>query len=114
MRIDKRLNLIKIRISVGEKKLTKEVSLDFAFPNRKNSKTEALKAEILNLERQLVLLEQGLEDQTYEEYKEEFMDQLGNTGLTGAEGTPGPSSQSEQSKEDEIAELEAKLAALRG
>ena len=94
--------------------IIKEVSMDTAFPLRKNSKTESMKAEIFNIERQLDLSEQGLEDQTYEDYKEEFMGQEDHTGLTGAIGIPGPSSQPDQSKEDEIAELEAKLAALRG
>ena len=93
-----------------ERDIVKETELDLAFPDRKNSKTEELKAEIMDLERQLALVEQGLEDQTYEEYTQEYMNQYGHTGLTGAIGIPGPSS---KSKEDEIAELEAKLAALR-
>lgn len=92
---------LKTSIVFIEKGLVKEVSLDKAFPDRKNSKTEILKARILNMENQLKLLEQGLTLQTYEEYKEEFMGQE-------------PSEPSEPSKDDEIAELEAKLAALRG
>ena len=81
-----------------ESKLAREYSLDLAFPNRKNSKFEYIKAEIMDLERQLALLEQGLEDQTYEEYKQEYMVQ--EPELT--------------EEEKKIAELEAQLAALRG
>lgn len=103
--------IIKRTIKDRERSLSENISLDIAFPDRKNSKTEELKAEIMDLERQLVLLKQGLEDQSYEDYTEEFMTRYGHTGLTGAIGIPGSSS---KSKEDEIAELEAQLAALRG
>lgn len=89
---------IKQKIYRLEKKLSKELTMDIAFPDRKDSKTETLKADILNLERQLDLLEQGLEDQTYEEYKQEYTNQ--EPELT--------------EEEKKIAELEAQLAALRG
>lgn len=46
------IKLLKMKIHQLDHKLTKEIALDIAFPNRTDSKTEELKGKIMDLVRQ--------------------------------------------------------------